>query len=350
MHVARSPVSLLISYKSSSGSGKSEKSCLIEVIKDLSPTSFSDRKLSPKSIHLDKPFRFKILSLIDLIGSCHGLLCFERDIFQTYIINPLLGSNNGFVMLPKLNIKVDPSQYCVRAFNVWGFGFCPKTKQYKVIRTIRNTSRVYVYTLGTDDSWRRIIKHHLPRDRVSSELPGVYLNGALHWLTYLKIESDDHRKPRIYCFDLHSERFHQLDHDLLPQLPQRRNELEGFRLGVLDNCLALYIDSLYEFDIWVMKDEKSWAKIRKIYYIPSSSNNWRRVEPLMLTEDGEVLIIYNDEDRLLEYYDVRTGLFLANRSLSRCIDRTYDRYIGHVGTLISPRHLMMKKSTAASKI
>ncbi|OMP04146.1 hypothetical protein COLO4_09906 [Corchorus olitorius] len=216
---------------------------------------------------------------------------------------------------------------------------------------------VYVYTLGTDNSWRRIFEDHLPMDRISSELPGVCLNGALHWLTCLKIKSDD-RKPRIYCFDLDSETFHQLDHDLLPQLPITRwgdnKSLEGLKLGVLDNCLALYINGacfpegyFSNFDIWVMKDEKSWANIFRISGAAPSSV-WKRIEPLMLTEDGKMLIIYNDEKILLKYYDLRTGMFIADRWADHVIGYGSIKYIGHVASLVSPQHIMMKKSTAAT--
>ncbi|OMP04149.1 hypothetical protein COLO4_09905 [Corchorus olitorius] len=352
MHVARSPVSLLISYKFPG------LTCLTQVKKDLSPTSFSDSRVKGKvAKSIDLVTESIDLHETSLIGSCHGLIClFGRKNSKTYIINPLFGSNNGFVMLPELHKGVE-SLKVVPTFYVWGFGYCPKTKQYKVIRSIRNTSMVYVYTLGTDDSWRIIKDHIVPTDRFTSGLPGVYLNGSLHWLTCLKIKSDD-RKPEIYCFDLDSERFHQLDHDLLPQIPQGwgRTKLEGLKLGVLDNCLALYINGFYfqqgyfsNFDIWVMKNEtSSWVNIFRISEVVAVSSVWSRIEPLMLTEDGKVLITYNDEDRSLEYYDVRTGMFLANRTLSRLIEkrsRTSDRrYIGHVSTsILSPQY--MRQST-----
>ncbi|OMP13758.1 hypothetical protein COLO4_01008 [Corchorus olitorius] len=337
MHLASSNVGLLISYPSKS------KSCLIEVKKDL---SFSDSRVKgniTKSFNLDEPFDISG----ELIGSCHGLLCFQRNISETYIINPLLGSNNGFVMLPELHKEVE--SFKVPTFNVWGFGFCPKTKQYKVITSIRHTSGVYVYTLGTDHSWRIIKDHIVPTDRYSSGLPGVYLNGGLHWLTYLPNDG----KPRIYCFDLHSETFHQLDHDLLPQLPNIR---WGLKLEVLDNCLALCINGKYfngdfsGFDVWVMKDEKSWANIFRINSGVAPFSVWNPVEPLMLTEDGKVLIIYNDENRCLHFYDRQTGKLIANRTLCHRIESwiraSSRRYMGYVATLVSPQHLMMKKSTA----
>ncbi|OMP04139.1 hypothetical protein COLO4_09908 [Corchorus olitorius] len=249
------------------------------------------------------------------IGSCHGLLCFERNNSETYIVNPVLGSDDDLViMLPSMNTETEvPSLFPVRIFNLMGFGFCPKTNQYKVVRTIRSTLRVYICTLGTDDSWREI--EDLPTDRFTSCLPGVYLNGALHWLTYPRIESDD-RKLEIYCFDVETEKSHQLD--LLPQLLQGRNNLDGLKLGVISGVAPL--------SVW----------------------NRDRVEPLMLTEDGNSLIAYAEEDderRLLKYFDVRTGENITNRMLiEKGTITSGRRYTAHVATLMSPKHIM-KRST-----
>ncbi|OMO71848.1 hypothetical protein COLO4_28000 [Corchorus olitorius] len=316
----------------------SGKTYLVQVEKDLisSPTSYSMKDDIDCSSGCP-------------IGSCHGLLCFERNNSETYIVNPVLGSDDDLViMLPSMNTETEvPSLFPVRIFNLMGFGFCPNTNQYKVVRTIRSTLRVYIYTLGTDDSWREI--EDLPTDRFTSCLPGVYLNGALHWLTYPRIESDD-RKLEIYCFDVETEKSHQLD--LLPQLLQGRNNLDGLKLGVLDNCLALYIKlggCFSNFDIWVMKDEKCWANIFRISGVaPLSVWNRDRVEPLMLTEDGNSLIAYAEEDderRLLKHFDVRTGKNITNRTLiEKGTITSGRRYTAHVATLMSPKHIM-KRST-----
>ncbi|OMP04147.1 hypothetical protein COLO4_09907 [Corchorus olitorius] len=322
----------------------SGKTCLIQVEKDLisPPKSVSVSDDIDFQVKL-KPFRSSGCP----IGSCHGLLCFERNLLKTYIVNPVLGSDN-LVMLPSLKYKF-PSLYPVRDFTLMGFGFCPKTNQYKVIRFIRWTSRVYIYTLGTDDSWREI--EDLPTDRFTSGLPGVYLNAVLHWLTYPRRIKFDDRKPEIYCFDVETEKSHQLD--LLPQLPQGRNHLVGLRLGVFHNCLALYINGgcfpeaqgnfFSNFDIWVMKDGKSWANIFRISGVIPASSVWSRAEPLMLTKDGNSLIVYVDEDRcrLLKYFDLRTGENITDRRLTGIYGGRFNTY---VATLVSPKHII-KRST-----
>ncbi|OMO66727.1 Transmembrane protein TauE like protein [Corchorus olitorius] len=240
--IARSPVSLLIPTDSGGN-------CLIEVKEDL----ISQRKVS-QLIDLNEC----LISGYDQISSCNGLLCLARFICETtcqyYIVNPILGRND-LVLLPQLNIEQSQYPHQPKYFILSGFGFCPKTNQYKVIRTM--TWIGYVYTIGIDDSWRRI--EDLPKDnRYASSSPGVHLNGALHWLTMIQ----NPFRLEICCFDLNTEKFNFFP---LPAL-LRGGILADLELRVLDDCLALYRkgDDGFSMNIWVMKDyglEESWSNV-----------------------------------------------------------------------------------------
>ncbi|KAE9446779.1 hypothetical protein C3L33_21322, partial [Rhododendron williamsianum] len=123
---------------------------------------------------------------VTLVGSCNGLLCLYHASWPPfhYICNPVLGE-----------VMVLPNQISAkRAYNYRshsGFGFCPKTKQYKVIsltcmqytdpetRLVSGKTKAEIYTLGTE-SWRKIGDAPLPKSEGSFD---SFLNGILHWIT-----------------------------------------------------------------------------------------------------------------------------------------------------------------------
>lgn len=60
-----------------------------------------------------------------IVGSCNSLLCVRYVIYEIsylYVCNPLLGE---FMLLPELRRALDL---------IIGFGSCPKTKEYKILR------------------------------------------------------------------------------------------------------------------------------------------------------------------------------------------------------------------------
>lgn len=71
---------------------------------------------------------------------------------------------------------------------MWGFGFHPRTKEYKVVRLLYkivelgyHSIDVQIFTLGSD-VWRSIGNTcYLKQGRNSSQ---ALVNGALHWESY----------------------------------------------------------------------------------------------------------------------------------------------------------------------
>ncbi|KGN52568.1 hypothetical protein Csa_008927 [Cucumis sativus] len=124
-------------------------------------------------------FRFEDdWSSITIVNSCNGLLYICKFIFDSLcegILNPM---TNEFVEIPPPDIELDV--HCV------GFGFSPRTKQYKLFRTepeiLPNWKKCHyrmdIFTFDNGHKqWRHfkrlpfVVFHH-----------GQYLNGIIYWI------------------------------------------------------------------------------------------------------------------------------------------------------------------------
>ncbi|OVA09253.1 F-box domain [Macleaya cordata] len=224
----------------------------------------------------------------EVIGFCNGLLCFigiERAII---LWNP---SIREYQILP------DPSTQFRRLRRLqvgWGFGFHPKTGEYKVIRIAPihtrkqnrgRLSEVKVYTVGSG-SWRELenIPYRLYDESRSPQAQQALINGVLHWCQC----SSETSTNVILSFDIADEQFREVPRPVFGEGPARiRN------LGVLRGCLSMLVErqkmslgSVYE--VWVMEDyglKESWTK--KINF--SSSILGYNFRPWRLLDNGEIL-------------------------------------------------------------
>ncbi|KAK6135610.1 hypothetical protein DH2020_030658 [Rehmannia glutinosa] len=173
------------------------------------------------------------------VASCHGLILISHyDIKKIWVIwNPLTGE---FHELPQPDIDV-------RLIGS-GLGYDSVSDDYKVVRIdemCRNGKVVYqtfVYSLKLN-SWKMI--RDCPCD-FSWGSQGVFLNGALHWISW----------DMIIALDLAVEDYRQLP------LPSVRLPVDK-RLDALGGCLILS-DAYAMKRAWVMKDygvENSWMDL-----------------------------------------------------------------------------------------
>lgn len=196
---------------------------------------------------------------MNLVGSCNGLICLYKSAPRRplyCICNPILGE---YTILPHPTPTTPFYSYLQNA----GFGLCPKTKQYKVVRLMVShdpsmafTSRTIVaevHTLGTQ-SWRKIEDAPCPRTGLSFD---PFLNGSLHWVTDRQSASD-----LICSFNLETEKFQQVpppSHFDLDYL----SKISWINVGSLRGCLCLcYIFEGVQFSVWVMKENgfnKCWT-------------------------------------------------------------------------------------------
>ncbi|CAN1288838.1 F-box protein At3g07870 [Linum perenne] len=260
----------------------------------------------------------------DIIGSCNGLLCLSDSLYgdALYVYNPFSGK---FLELPKSSRYADQEV-------VFGFGFHPTTKEYKVIkivyyrnggssrpgyprsrRTVFPLSEVQILTLGTPE-WRI-------QDKISHQLirrPGEALvNGRLHWVTRPRRYNP---VRRLISFDLGDEQFREVAKPESGGLSRC-----NFNLVALKSCLGAAVYCNYgRLEIWVMKEynvKESWVKEYSIgAYMPKglkqnierSYKIWRtglngRVRVLGVLKNGEILLEY--KSRVLVCYDAKNGKF-----------------------------------------
>ncbi|KAG8368943.1 hypothetical protein BUALT_Bualt15G0098900 [Buddleja alternifolia] len=195
---------------------------------------------------------------LTLVGSCNGLLCLYFDSPSKPffgICNPILCES---IKLPRIITSSPPPVYTYA--NHSSFGYCPRTKQYKVISFMYLTSSIdskrvvaEVHTVGSD-SWRRI--ESAPFPKIASFDP--FFNGSLHWITNSSKPSE-----LISSFDLEKEKFIRV-----PPPPHFNaeyvNKVSWINTGVLRDCLCLcYIYEDSEFEVWVMREygvKDSWRK------------------------------------------------------------------------------------------
>ncbi|KAL9154507.1 hypothetical protein ABFS82_10G119300 [Erythranthe guttata] len=180
------------------------------------------------------------------VASCNGLILNSHyDIDKTWVIwNPL---TRQFHELPEF----EGHSRLIGS----GLGYDSVSDDYKVVRlddhwgcrkTVRRTS---IYGLKSD-SWRVI--ENYPCDCIwPNQIVGVFLNGALHWLS----------RDSVIVLVLETGRYHKLP---LPE-PTGIAELFETHLDVLGGCLVVsYYYMITRLDGWVMKDYgvgDSWAKL-----------------------------------------------------------------------------------------
>lgn len=245
---------------------------------------------------------------VTLVGSCNGLLCLYHAPWPSfyYICNPVLGE-----------VMVVPNRISEKQIynypNYSGFGFCPKTKRYKVISLMRIPSvepeagllscktEAEIYTLGTE-SWRKIGDAPLPLSKGSFD---SFLNGILHWIidgfTAFNL---------ISSFDFAIEQFGYVpgpthfDQECV-------NKISWINVGVLGEFLSLcYVIGNGQFDVWVMKDygvKESWTREFVIDINFYGVREHYLHQPIAFMRNGDLLFIWNS--RSLLSYNHRKGTF-----------------------------------------
>ncbi|KAL6975636.1 hypothetical protein U1Q18_024431 [Sarracenia purpurea var. burkii] len=224
---------------------------------------------------------------IKIVGSCNGLLClfdcFHRD--TVIVCNPILGQT---IILPKYT-NIVPITYVK-----YGFGHSSSTDQYKVLRfvmtsNVRSDFDCEIYTIGSDDAWRRI--------GVATREPSnvVFLNGALHWIVF------NNSSWLYYYFDVEKEQFESFS------LPSDIRNPSNF-LGVVDNCLYICDNPFRRINIWVMKNHGDIGSLILEWAFDRPFPVWmaRPPRPIKTLKDGTVLLISHT---ILASYNPKTGVF-----------------------------------------
>ncbi|XP_058210461.1 F-box protein At3g07870-like [Rhododendron vialii] len=281
LHLSRSQPSLFLrSYCSNSSMYLVESihPCVVDSVGDVHIPYDTLLKFKPKS---EAPAKG-----LEVLSSCDGLICFYGPrTYNPYVVcNPVIGE---YVIVPQIE-KYNFDQ-CGS-----GFGFCPRTNRYKVLRFLCPSRgfgllrlEAEINTLGTN-SWRRV--GDAPR-YLHSYSGGCFLNGALHWI----VHDTENCFESMHCFDFGKERFQPFPgpsqfYRFLGQL-----RVNSMKMGVLKDHLSISHNPTDDvLDIWVMKDyavQDSWTKdfVIEIPWVVKPYCG-QIYQPLMVLINGDILM------------------------------------------------------------
>ncbi|XP_065870860.1 F-box protein At3g07870-like [Euphorbia lathyris] len=272
-----------------------------------------------------------------VVNSCNGFLCLSEPIYNKPVVvcNPVTGE---FIDLPQV-IKGENDDGFSNDYFDCGFGFSPKTNQYKVVKllkqysplehvTIRRkyTDLVQVHILGTR-SWKNI--EFSPYSGYMFLFP-TYLNGAVHWICLLV-----KKLILILSFDCEKECFHPF-----PSPPLREGIRDNVGMGVLGGCLCICDSSDPSLTcVWVMKNygvETSWTKVFEIDVSYCGRMLYGLYQPIKYMNNG-ALLMFNYPSSVLIYYDPRNhGLKLFELRPSK----SKFEILAHTPSLISLKDVL----------
>ncbi|RYR01549.1 hypothetical protein Ahy_B06g080441 [Arachis hypogaea] len=203
------------------------------------------------SIKLDPKFEIPLphpKSILSNVLSCNGLFYLSDSVYIniSLVCNPISGE---FIRLPE-----NPPILRLCKQISWGFGFHPKTNQYKVMRIYifkhDHSIGVEMHTLGAS-TWINIEVDY-PKNLINLYNYCTYLNGALHWTG-----KDVDGNVSIWAFNFDTEKFQSFS--MAPIDQGTRLTLFEFR-GSL--CLIYFNELLVT--LWRMERygvRESWTPI-----------------------------------------------------------------------------------------
>ncbi|XP_075637755.1 F-box protein CPR1-like [Castanea sativa] len=224
-----------------------------------------------------------------VIGTCNGLLCLSNGLL--YFASELLLWNPCVRKLLQFPIPRATFDSRDLSFASFGFGFDPKSNDYKVVRILsllrcpselgKFRPAVDVYSLSTGE-WRMLSASASlpPTCGIRLRETPAFANGALHWIAFRKDYNEF-----VLVFDLGDEVFRQI---LLPELP---GTMMWTRVSVYGNSIAGFQRGSWSgpINIWVMKEygvASSWTKFS--YQCPSLGP--LRPHPVGFRRNGEVVL------------------------------------------------------------
>ena len=185
-----------------------------------------------------------------MVGTCNVLLLLSDDTNISFCLwNPCVGK---FLKLPSPNITYATHGRFGASI---GFGFDPKTKDYKVVRVVtllgnldvgKTRPQVEIYTLSTGQ-WRMLGTGLAPSGALYWTSPQTLINGALHWVAFFR-DSDNNIHNFVLVFDLAEEVFHEI---LFPEFPGHMGLISG-TISVYRNSIAFFRKGNDFLHIWVL--------------------------------------------------------------------------------------------------
>ncbi|CAA7026556.1 unnamed protein product [Microthlaspi erraticum] len=182
------------------------------------------------------------------------------------------------------------------------------TKSASLGNTRGLASEIWVLTLGSGNSWKRIYQDNIPRHSPISQ--DLCINGVLYYRAFTGKEL---KNSAIVSFDVRSEKLHlikakKLDITKGPQMIYRNYS----KLTCYEGKLAVVFferDVISNMCLWVLKDaaKKKWS--RKVFVLPTlsrhayldSSQRFHSTD----TNTGEIIFSGSFKSDGVSYYDVK---------------------------------------------
>ncbi|CAL9003333.1 unnamed protein product [Prunus brigantina] len=259
----------------------------------------------------------EVIESPSIIGHCDGVICLSACSGNLVLCNPAI---NEIKLLPESCL---PDWWDCAV----GFGYDPKSKDYKVSRIATYQAkidglippRVEIYTLSTD-SWREIKNNSLETE-ITCFFPDyfqMYFQGICYWVGYEQPKQsveyeDEEQKPMVILFDTGDEAFHNI---LFPDSFYMYEEGSSYayemsyimytdlRIILWNGFIALFGFNRFSafpesYGVWVLDDfdgaKGSWTKhlvFEPLVGIKRVLEFWKSDEILMATEDGDI-VSYN---------------------------------------------------------
>ncbi|XP_028805234.1 F-box protein CPR1-like [Neltuma alba] len=244
---------------------------------------------------LDLIYNHDEVNHIEILGPCNGLYCLYS--IPIMIVNP---SMREFRILP--DSPAPPDTYSLQRHN--GFGFDPKTNDYKVVvimdTWLNETDeqlpwRIEIYSLNSH-CWRNVDCLLPPVSIWNCSWIDAFVHGAFHWWAY------DAAGDLVLAFDMVNETFQTFR---VPNARPSSREYVGTVAKFRDSlAVIVYPRRGTEkcFDLWVMEDygnEGSWTKHSIIGPIVGAGR------PLGFLEEKNLFLLEDNNGRMV-FYDLQT--------------------------------------------
>jgi F-box interacting protein len=254
-------------------------------------------------------FQYEVAGL-SMFGPCNGILCFFATLrkdrhWHNYnralLWNPT--TRESKILPPPPDPKLLDVPLIFLSKDTLGFGFDPKTNDYKIVRIMNfrfRQCKVQVYHLRSN-SWRLLDSSPNPSYFIQSPRFPSYLNGVHYWLARVRDEGNCMgRRLLLISFDMSNEVFKEVL--LLPPPTEGCNCIDQ-DIAIINDSVTLILkfphDWKHSFEIWVLNEcgvERNWTKtLTIIRQIPVFRNliQLREDGLVVLTTDDEHLVLYN---------------------------------------------------------
>ncbi|XP_023924192.2 F-box protein At3g07870 [Quercus suber] len=265
----------------------------------------------------------RFLMNIGQVHSLDGLICLN-DGEDFDVFNPTTKELNSLPPCPCDAFPAFPDSR--RSVMLSGFGYCPLTKQYKVLsifhyvygdlfnQTPLSGFKAAIITVGRSNSSWRIID--IPSSYPFSDNTTFCINGTFYWFNYSK-NQNQYQYHHITAFNVSDETFQEIG--LPPQVDMR--PLKTLRLAEHEEgrlCLVDFVEHNGEhLDVYIMLENHQWEFRFRVFFedfqqyeydasdsYPECVSCLRIGKILVFSDDAQRWHLYDIKSKALEFFNL----------------------------------------------